>query len=101
LTNKFQSAICIYINFEGGISNYYPDFVLQLNNNDWFVVETKGAENLDDPKKIERLKIWCEDATKSTGKIYKYLYVRQEDWYSLGMTPNSFKEIIPIFSERK
>jgi type III restriction enzyme len=102
IKNYFQLNFKMtYINFEGGISNYYPDFVLQLNNNDWFVVETKGAENLDDPKKIERLKIWCEDATKSTGKIYKYLYVRQEDWYSLGMTPNSFKEIIPIFSERK
>ena len=102
IKNYFQLNFKMtYINFEGGISNYYPDFVLQLNNNDWFVVETKGAENLDDPKKIERLKIWCEDATKSTGKIYKYLYVRQEDWNSLGMTPNSFKEIIPIFSERK
>ena len=74
IKNYFQLNFKMtYINFEGGISNYYPDFVLQLNNNDWFVVETKGAENLDDPKKIERLKIWCEDATKSTGKIYKYL----------------------------
>lgn len=102
IKNYFQLNFKItYINFEGGISNYYPDFVLQLNNNDWFVVETKGAEDLDDPKKIERLKIWCEDATKSTGKIYKYLYVKQEHWNSLGMTPNSFKEIIPIFNEKK
>ena len=88
-----------YINHEGGISNYYPDFVIHLNNNERFIVETKGAENLDDPRKIERLKQWCEDATQSTGKIYKYLYVKQEDWDSLGLTPNSFEEIIPVFKK--
>ena len=89
-----------YINYEGGISNYYPDFVIHLNNNERYIVETKGAENLDDPRKIERLKQWCEDATKSTGKIYKHLYIKQEEWDSLGLTPNSFEEIIPIFREK-
>jgi type III restriction enzyme len=88
-----------YINHEGGIGNYYPDFVLQLNNGEWFVVETKGAENLDDPRKIERLKIWCEDATRATGKIYRHLYIKQKDWNNIGMTPNSFEEIIPIFKD--
>ena len=88
-----------YINHEGGISNYYPDFVIHLNNNERYIVETKGAENLDDPRKIERLKQWCDDATQSTGKIYKHLYVKQEDWDSLGLTPNSFNEIIPVFKK--
>ncbi len=90
-----------YVNYEGGISNYYPDFVIHLNNNERFIVETKGAENLNDPRKIERLKQWCEDATQTTGKIYKHLYVKQEDWDSLGLTPNSFEEIVPIFSDKK
>jgi len=90
-----------YINSEGGISSYYPDFVVHLNNDERFIVETKGAENLNDPRKIERLKLWCEDATKSTGKSYKHLYIRQEDWDGLGITPNSFEEIIPIFIDKK
>ena len=89
-----------YVNYEGGISNYHPDFVIHLNNNERFIVETKGAENLNDPRKIERLKQWCEDATQSTGKIYKHLYIKQEDWDSLGLTPNSFEEIIPIFLDK-
>jgi type III restriction enzyme len=89
-----------YINHEGGISNYYPDFVIHLNNNERYIVETKGAENLDDPRKIQRLKQWCEDATESTGKIYKHLYVKQEEWDSLGITPNSFEEIIPVFKDK-
>ena len=88
-----------YVNHEGGISYYYPDFVLKLENGEWFVVETKGAENIDDPRKIERLKNWCEDATRSTGKIYRHLYVRQEDWDSLGLTPNSFAEIVTVFKD--
>ena len=90
-----------YINHEGGISNYYPDFVVHLNNSERYIIETKGAENLDDPRKIERLKQWCEDATQSTGKIYKHLYIKQEDWDGLGITPNSFEEIIPIFLDKK
>ena len=35
-----------YVNHEGGISYYYPDFVVHLDNGERFVVETKGAENL-------------------------------------------------------
>ena len=41
-----------YVNHEGGISNYYPDFVVHLDNGERFIVETKGAENLDDPRKM-------------------------------------------------
>ena len=88
-----------YINHEGGISYYYPDFVVHLNNGERFIVETKGAENLDDFRKIKRLRNWCEDASMSTGKKYSYLYVRQEDWINLGVTPNTFSEIIPVFRD--
>ena len=90
-----------YVNYEGGISHYYPDFVVHLNNGERFVIETKGAENLDDHRKIKRLKNWCEDATRSTGNIYRPLYVRQEDWESLGPTPNSVGEIVSVFGERE
>jgi type III restriction enzyme len=62
-----------------------------------WIVETKGPEDIDDPRKIERLKIWCEDATETTGKIWNYLYVKQENWDQIKITPNSFREIIKIF----
>jgi type III restriction enzyme len=89
-----------YINYDGGISNYYPDFVVHLNNGERFIVETKGAENENDSRKIERLKTWCEDATRSTGKIYRHLYVKQEDWDNLDLAPNSFSEIIDVFRDK-
>jgi type III restriction enzyme len=87
-----------YINNDGGISYYYPDFVVHLDNGERFIVETKGPETLDDPRKIDRLKVWCDDASLATGKIYHHLYVRQEDWDNLSLTPNSFQEIIEVFS---
>ena len=40
----------------------------------------KGAENIDDPRKIERLKTWCADASATTGKSWDYLYVKEEKW---------------------
>ena len=86
-----------YINHEGGISNYYPDFVIHLNNDTRYIVETKGLENIEDSRKIESLKVWCEDATKATGKEYRHLYVKQEKWDKLGKIPNSFEEIISTF----
>ena len=89
-----------YIKHDGGIGAYYPDFTVKLDNDEHWIVETKGAENMDDPRKIERLKTWCEDATEATGKIWKYLYVKQEEWDRLGIIPNSFKEIIEVFKSK-
>ena len=44
-----------YVNSEGGISYYYPDFVVKLSENEHWIVETKGLENFNDPLKIDRL----------------------------------------------
>jgi type III restriction enzyme len=86
-----------YQKADGSIGAYYPDFTIKLKNGDFYVVETKGVENLDDPRKIERLKVWCEDATKASGKNWQCLYIRQERWEQLGHIPNTFKEIVDIF----
>ena len=86
-----------YIKSDGSIGMYYPDFTLKLKNGDFWVVETKGAEDSDDPLKIERLKIWCEDVTNSTGNSWRCLYVKQKIWNTLKITPNSFGEIIDVF----
>ena len=89
-----------YIKNDGSIGNYYPDFTIKLNDGTMWVVETKGTENIDDPRKIERLKTWCEDASETTGKSWNYLYVKQEVWEELKITPNSFKEIINVFKKQ-
>jgi len=86
-----------YQKYDGSIGSYFPDFTVKLKNGDFYVVETKGAEDLDDPRKIARLKVWCEDATKAEGKKWDCLYIKQEEWERLGQTPNSFSEIIDLF----
>lgn len=70
-----------YKNADGAISDYYPDFVVKVTENDVCIIETKGREDLDDVLKIERLKQWCEDVNKRQSKIkYSMLYVKQEDF---------------------
>lgn len=86
-----------YQKHDGSIGSYFPDFTVKLKNGDFYVVETKGAEDLDDPRKIARLKVWCNDATEAEGKKWDCLYVKQEEWERLGQTPNSFSEIIDLF----
>ena len=82
-----------YVNYDGGIGHYYPDFLVKMSDKEFWVVETKGLEDLDDPRKIERLGTWCEDASKATGVAWDYLYVKQDDWDKLEHTPSSFREI--------
>lgn len=70
-----------YIDADGAPSNYYPDFFVKISDKETWIVETKGREDLDDPKKFERLKQWCEDTNKlSTGAIFDCVMVRQEQF---------------------
>jgi type III restriction enzyme len=57
-----------YVNHEGGISNYYPDFMVKLDDKRIFIIETKGLEDLDVPLKMERLANLCEDINKIDNK---------------------------------
>ena len=86
-----------YVNSEGGISYYYPDFVVKLSENEHWIVETKGLENFNDPLKIDRLSKWCVDASEQTGKKWDYLYIQQEKWDKIEETPNEFRTIIDLF----
>ena len=48
-----------YVNADGGIAHYYPDFLVKLSPKKMIVVETKGFEDLDVPLQMERLRQWC------------------------------------------
>jgi type III restriction enzyme len=70
-----------YQNADGSISNYFPDFLIKRSDKEIWVVETKGREDLDDPRKWERLKNWVADATaRGEGVAYKAMFVREEEW---------------------
>ena len=44
-----------YVNADGNISNYYPDFIVKTDDGNIFIVETKGLQDLDVPLKMARL----------------------------------------------
>ena len=87
-----------YVNADGDISNYYPDFLVKLSDKKIFVVETKGREDVDVPRKLQRLRQWCEDINKAQADVqYGFVYVDQEDFEKY--KPDSFKKLVHGFRE--
>lgn len=70
-----------YVKTDGDISNYIPDFIVKTTDGTIWIVETKGREELDLPRKMARLRQWCEDATTASeaegGAAYRFVYVDQ------------------------
>lgn len=84
-----------YRNADGSISDYYPDFIVKVSPKEYYVVETKGREDLDDVEKIKRLEQWCEDVNANQKNMkYQMLYIKQEDWEGLGQKPRNFGEVV-------
>ncbi len=84
-----------YRNADGSVSDYYPDFIVKVSPKEYYVVETKGREDLDDIEKIKRLEQWCGDVNASQKNAkYVMLYIKQEDWEALSQKPRSFSEVV-------
>jgi type III restriction enzyme len=89
-----------YVNADGDISNYYPDFIVKLSDNKIVIVETKGQEDFDVPLKMQRLRQWCEDINRvKSGIEYDFVYVDQESFEKY--KPTAFKQLIDNFREYK
>ena len=89
-----------YVNADGDIANYYPDFLVKLADGKIVIVETKGREDLDVPKKIDRLRQWCEDLNAVRSAVtYDFVYVDEEGFKNY--KPRSFAELLTGFREYK
>ncbi len=89
-----------YRNADGSISDYYPDFIVKLSPKEYYVVETKGREDLDDIEKIKRLEQWCNDVNVSQkNSTFKMLYIKQEGWDKQQQRPRNFSEVIRGWSK--
>jgi type III restriction enzyme len=89
-----------YINADGDISNYYPDFLVKKSPKEIYIVETKGLEDLDVPLKMARLRQWCEDVNKSSPNAeYDFVFVDEENFNKY--KPNSFEALVQQFREYK
>jgi type III restriction enzyme len=89
-----------YVNADGDISNYYPDFMVKLSDKRIVIVETKGQEDLDVPLKMARLQQWCEDINRvQTDVEYDFIYVDEESFEKF--KPSSFRQLLEGFKEYK
>lgn len=85
-----------YQNSLGGISNYYPDFIVKQTETALWIIETKGNADLDVPLKLERLKQWCEDMNKVQDKVrFNWLYVEEKKFREKKVY--GFEEIVKSF----
>jgi len=87
-----------YQGIDGNIHDYYPDFLVKQNEKTIYIVETKGREDLDSVRKIQRLKIWCKDVNSSQDRSAYYpVLVKQENWISNKDHIRNFKDILTLF----
>jgi len=89
-----------YVNADGDISNYYPDFLVKLSARRIVIVETKGQEDLDVPLKMQRLRQWCEDINRVQSDVkYDFVYVDEESFEQY--KPKTFRQLFDGFREYK
>ena len=89
-----------YVNADGNISNYYPDFLVKLADPHMVIVETKGLEDMDVPLKMQRLHQWCEDVNRVQSDVkYDFVFVDQEGFEKY--KPKSFRQLTESFKEYK
>ena len=89
-----------YVNVDGNISNYYPDFLVKLNDKRIVIIETKGQEDLDVPLKTARLKQWCEDINRAQSDVtYDFVFVDEDSFNNY--SPKSLSDLVANFSQYK
>lgn len=76
-----------YMSPSGGLRYYRPDFVARTADAAW-VLETKGLETIEVPRKDQRMAAWCRAASDLAGEDWRYLKVTESlfgfsEWESL------------------
>jgi type III restriction enzyme len=86
---------------DGNIREYYPDFFVKTSPTQYFILETKGREDLDDIRKIKRLTTWCKDINKvQQDYTYRTIYIKQEKWDEIKGGLKYFEDVISLFEIR-
>lgn len=79
IPNIVGLKITYYDSRERKWRKFYPDFIVKTNHG-YYLIETKGREEIQVPdKNIAALK-WCEAVSKATNNRWVYLYLREKDW---------------------
>jgi len=66
-----------YIDTNGFVRGYIPDFIVKTADTYW-IIETKGREDIDVKLKDKRADEWCKQVSKLTGKEWAYRRINQD-----------------------
>ncbi|MFO2560082.1 DEAD/DEAH box helicase family protein [Legionella pneumophila serogroup 1] len=90
-----------YRNQDGGIANYYPDFIVKKDLNEYWIIELKGREGAEDDKKRERLIQWCCDATQQDKNKIRYnsMFIQENKWERY--RPRNFCSLIAMYHDQE
>lgn len=92
-----QFGFCIeYTDTLANLRNYYPDFIARLNNEEHWIIETKGREDIEVKQKDNATINWCKNASELTETQWKYLKVPQKIFEELN--PYTIAELLTVIS---
>jgi type III restriction enzyme len=80
-----------YLTADQRLAFYTPDFFVRMDGGGYALVETKGRQDSDVPRKASAAVEWCKTASKS-GTAWQYVFVPQA--IMEGLTGNRFGDLI-------
>ena len=72
-----------YTDASRNLHNYYPDFVAVGNDGLRWLLETKGQETVEVEHKDRAAVLWCETASRLTGRPWRYVKALQAEFQRL------------------
>ncbi len=100
--SKLPARFGFSVEYTDAVANlryYEPDFVAVLGNGDHYLIETKGREDPDVPRKDKAATLWCEYATKLSNVKWSYLKVPYKGFSSL--QPSDFSDLEVFMTEQR
>lgn len=80
-----------YLTAEQRLAFYTPDFFVRMDNGNYYLLETKGRQDRDVPRKASAAVQWCETASKR-GIKWEYVFTPQDVMERL--TSNRFDDLV-------
>ncbi len=68
-----------YLDVEGRISRYIPDFFVRDTEGNYYLVETKGFPDSNVAQKAKAAVSWCKTASEAAEASWQYLFVHQSE----------------------
>ncbi len=100
--SKLPARFGFSIEYTDAVANlryYEPDFVAVLDNGDHYIIETKGREDPDVPRKDKAAALWCQYASDLTNVKWQYLKIPYKDFTRL--QPSDFADLDVFKAEQR